>query len=148
MNTPFTNVFERFAMKIKDYNLDRLYTSSVTDYNTYLKGFLLNVIPKFKQCETDLSDRDDTTMVFNNTLSEEEELILSDMMVLEWTGREVRKLENLQNTLGDADFKIYSGAMLLSQGRKLLIDTKEEIDSLLTDYSWDNIDFDGDFTYG
>lgn len=147
MSTPFTNVFERFAMKVKDYNLDRLITSSETDYNVYLRGFLLNTIPKFKKCEIDLTDRDDDTMVFNNTLTEEVELILADMMVLEWTGKEVKKLENLQTILGDTDFKLYSGAMLLSQSRKLLNDIKEDIDNLLTEYSWDNIDFDEDFTY-
>ncbi|GAH23872.1 unnamed protein product, partial [marine sediment metagenome] len=73
---------------------DQLYVSSVCDYNDYVAGFLKNAIPKFKECVTDLSDRDDTAMVFNNTLTELEEEILANMMALEWVGRETKKLQN------------------------------------------------------
>ena len=144
MSTNFTDVFERFAMKIKDYTLDTLYTSSVSNYNTYLKGFLLNAVPKFSECVTDLSDRNDTTMVFNNTLSELEEEVLANMMVLEWTGREVRKLENLQRTLGDGDFKLHSGANSLREARLLKESTQEEMDNLIVNYGWESLDFDED----
>ena len=148
MSTLYTNIFERFTMKTKDWTLDRLYLSSVTTYNEYVRGFLLNAIPKFAyDCQTDISssNRDDSAMIFNDTLTELEEEILATMMGLEWTSREVKSLENLQRTLGDKDFKLHSGANALRQNKELQADIREEVDSLIVQYSWQRVDFDEDF---
>lgn len=145
MSTQYTEVFGRFAIKIKDYTLDQLYVSSVCDYNDYVAGFLKNAIPKFKECVTDLSDRDDTAMVFNNTLTELEEEILANMMALEWVGRETKKLQNMERTLGSSDFKLYSGANSLRENRNLYNDTREEVDALISNYTWGNADIEEDF---
>jgi hypothetical protein len=147
MATAYTEVFERFAMKVKDYELDALYTLSVSDYNTYIRGFLVNAIPKFAyDCITDISStaRDDTTMVFTNTLAELEIEILAQMMVVEYVGREVRKLEDMRRSLGDSDFKLTSGANSLRENKGLLVNTKEDLSSLIVQYTWENADFDED----
>jgi hypothetical protein len=145
MATPYTNIFERFSMKLKDCELDKLYSADVDDYNSYLTGFLLNAIPKFTECRTDLSDRDDVALQFNNTLTELEEEILANMIVLEWTGKELRAAQDLRRTLGDADFKLYSGANNVKEKRNLNNDTKEEIDKLINKYGWDFVDVETDF---
>lgn len=145
MSTQYTEIFGRFSIKIKDYTLDKLYVSSVSDYNDYLTGFLLNTIPKFAECSTDLTDRDDTTMVFNNTLTELEEEILANMMALEWAGRETKKLQNMERVLGSNDFKLYSGANSLRENRNLYNDIREEVDALISSYTWGNADIEGDF---
>lgn len=145
MSTAYTNIFERCTMKFKDYQLDKLYLADVNSYNDYLKGFLKSAIAKFTECETDLSDRNDTTLVFNNTLTELEEEILANMIVLEWTGKELRSAEDLRRTLGDSDFKLYSGANSLKEKRNLYNETREEVDKLINDYAWKTIDFDENF---
>lgn len=145
MSTNYTNIFERCTMKFKDYQLDKLYLYDYDGYNDYLKGFLKSAIARFHECNTDLTDRNDTTLVFNNTLTELEEEILANMIVQEWTGKELRSAEDLRRTLGDTDFKLYSGANSLKEKRNLNNDTKEEVDKLITEYTWKNADFDEDF---
>ena len=142
MSTPYSNIFGRFALKVKDYNLDRLYTSSVSAYEDFLSGYLLNAVPKFSECRTDLSDRDEGTKTFNNTLSEQEEEILAEMMVVEWTEQNTMKSEDMNRILGDSDFKLYSGANSLRENRKLRDDAISKSDKLRTDYTWSNFQYE------
>lgn len=147
MGTPYQDVFDRFSMKAKDYELDALFASSETNYNTYIKGFLIGAIPKFAyDCETDISTsaRDDTTMVFNNTLLELEIEILAQMMIREYVQREVVKLEDMRRILGDSDFNLTSGANSLRENKGLLVNIGEDLSSLIVQYSWENVDFDED----
>lgn len=132
-------------MKFKDYQLDALYLSDVDAYNNYLLGFLKSAIAKFYDCEQDLTDRNDSTLLFNVTLTELEEEVLANLIILEWTGKELRSAEDLRRTLGDGDFKLYSGANSLKEKRNLNNDTREEVDKLITEYSWSNANLDEDF---
>jgi hypothetical protein len=147
MSTPYSEVFERFSTKVKDYELDALFTLSEADYETYILNYLLSAIPKFMyDSVTDISKtaRNDTTKVFTNDLKELEVEILACMMVEEHIGREVRKLEDMRRVLGDHDFKLTSGANSLRENKDLLITIKEDINALVTDFSWREADIEGD----
>lgn len=140
--TNFTDIFGRFSIKIQDYALDKLFQQSESAYNNYIKGFLLNAIPKFTECKSSLSDRDDANMKFNSTLSELEQEILACMMVIEWCEREEKNILDIRLGLNDDEFKRYAEANNLREKRALKIENKEAVDKLIVSYGYATIDFD------
>lgn len=140
MSTSYANIFGRFAISIQDYELDRLYALSLTLYEEYLTGFLKSAVVKFKRCSNDLSDRDDVLRVFNQTLTEEEEEILSVLMQVEWFTREVNRIMDIRLGLNNTDFKRASEAMNLKEKRERLKQLKEDVDRLIVDYTYNKAD--------
>ena len=84
MATPYSEVFDLFLASIQDYRIKRLYEKSVEDMENYLMSFLIKAITNFRKCKTDLEDRDDVNKIFNQTLSTDEKVILSNLMIVEW----------------------------------------------------------------
>ena len=139
--TSFVDIYSRFSMKVTDYNLDKIYMTSPTAYNNYIKGFLISSISKFTQCNQDLSQRDDLAQTFNMTLTELEQEILSNMMVVEWCSKEVYEVMDLRGVLQDTEFKTFSEAQRLKEKKDLMIVSKEIADKLITQYGYFTIDF-------
>ena len=136
MATPYSNIYERFSMKVTDYNLDTMYNTSTTMYENYIKQFLISAISNFIFCDQDLTDRNDTTQTFNITLTELEQEILSMLMVIEWCSKEVNSIMELRRHLGDTDFKMASESLNLREKKNLLIVSKEDVDKLITRYDY------------
>jgi hypothetical protein len=128
-------------MKVTDFNLDKIYLASTPAYNNYVKGFLVSAIPKFTQCNQKLSQRDDTTQVFNIVLTDLEQEILASMMVVEWCSKEVHSIMELRRFLNDTDFKMFSESQNLREKKDLLITTRESTDKLITQYGYATLDF-------
>jgi hypothetical protein len=82
MSTPYSEIFNLFLFNIQDYNIDNMYESSTDDFETYSLNFLLKAISNFNNCQQDLSNRNDTTRVFNVTLTLTEKNILANYMTL------------------------------------------------------------------
>ena len=55
MATPFSTVYDYFMQTVTDYRLVNLYESSVSDFETYLSGFLIPSIPEFHNCDQSLA---------------------------------------------------------------------------------------------
>jgi adenine-specific DNA methylase len=140
MTTPYSNIFERFADAIQDYELDALYLSSTPNYESYLLGFLRKATVKFKKCAHDLTDRDDTTHIFTATLNEEEEEILSTFMIVEWFNKEANRLLDIRMGLSETDFKRFSEAQNIREKTARLRQLKIDADKLLIDYTYDKAD--------
>jgi len=141
MATPYSEVFDLFLASIQDYRINRLYEKSVEDMENYLMSFLIKAIVNFRKCKTDLEDRDDTNKVFNQTLSTDEKVILSNLMIVEWLTKEVNDILSLKNFLQDTDFKTYSQANNLKEKRELLTTMKEMVDKQIVQYSYNNFDW-------
>jgi len=142
MGTSYSNIFERFSMKVQDYNLDKLFLSSVSNWENYILGFLKSAIPRFSKCQQDLTDRTDSSKTFNITLSEIEEEILSLLMVAEWMEKEVRDIKNIRLALNDTGaMKRYSEAQNLREKENSLSNLRERADKLIVEYSFNEYDF-------
>jgi hypothetical protein len=141
MATPYSEVFDLFLTSIQDYRINRLYEKSVEDMENYLMPFLIKAITNFRKCKTDLEDRDDDNRIFNQTLSTDEKVILSNLMMVEWLTKEVNDILQMRLYLQDTDFKTYSQANNLREKRELLTTMKEMVDKQITQYSYNNFDW-------
>ena len=139
--TPYSDIFNLFLSSIQDYRINKLYNQSVEQMENYLMPFLIKAITNFRKCKTDLEDRDDTNKVFNQTLSTDEKVILSNLMIVEWLTKEVNDILSLRNFLQDTDFKTYSQANNLKEKRELLTTMKEMVDKQIIQYSYNNFDW-------
>ena len=141
MSTPYSDIFNLFLASIQDYRINKLYNQSVEQMENYLMPFLIKAITNFRKCKTDLEDRDDTNKVFNQTLSTDEKVILSNLMIVEWLTKEVNDILSLRNFLQDTDFKTYSQANNLKEKRELLTTMKEMVGKQIVQYSYNNFDW-------
>src|SRR5690606_38777042 len=141
MATPYSEVFDLFLASIQDYRINRLYEKSVEDMENYLIPFLIKAITNFRKCKTDLEDRDDENRIFNQTLSTDEKVILSNLMMVEWLTKEVNDILQMRLYLQDTDFKTYSQANNLREKRELLTTMKEMVDKQIVQYSYNNFDW-------
>jgi len=141
MSTPYSDVFNLFLASIQDYRINKLYTQSVAQMENYLTPFLIKAITNFRKCKTDLEDRDDINKVFNQTLSTDEKVILSNLMIVEWLTKEVNDILGMKLFLQDTDFKTYSQSQNLKEKRELLTTMKDIVDKQITQYSYNNFDW-------
>jgi hypothetical protein len=145
MTTSFVTVFDLFMSQIEDYRLLSLYNEDIlndtTNLNTYLLGFMILAIPEFTSCTQDLTDRDDTTMLFNFTMTDENKKILSKLMVKEWLAKELKDILQMRWNITDSDFKHYSEAQNTKSKQDVLSELREECSQLLIDYGLRNNDW-------
>lgn len=139
--TPFSNVFERFQSKVTDYNLDKLFITNVIGYESYLTILLKSAITNFDNCKQNLTDRDDSSKIFNVTLTEKEEEILATLTLAQWFEKEVNNVLDMRLALSSSDFKRYAE----SQNLKAKSDARDRVlersEKLMIDYSLLYFDF-------
>lgn len=104
-------------------------------------GFLKSAIPNFYNCKTDLTDRDDTNQIFNQTLAEIEEEILAVLMQVEWAEKEVNNVFEMRLALSNTDFRRYAEANNLNAKREMRDSIRERVDNMIIAYSYRNTDF-------
>lgn len=141
--TSFGDVFDQFMMMVKDYRLTSLYNTSVSDFETYLRGWLLPAIVEFKNCNQSLSYEDN---YFAETLTRENIIILALIMKKYWLKKEINDITQMNLHIQDKDFKTFAEANNLSEKRKLYITEVEEISQKLVDYGLDNVDWSSWFS--
>ncbi len=141
MSTPYSDVFNLFLTSIQDYRINKLYSQSVEQMENYLIPFLIKAITNFRKCKADLEDRDDVNKIFNQTLSTDEKVILSNLMIVEWLTKEVNDILGMKLFLQDTDFKTYSQSQNLKEKRELLTTMKEMVDKQIVQYSYNNFDW-------
>ena len=150
MATTYEEIYDLFTVQIRDYELDALYTSSATNWATYLEGFLILSIPKFRNCAQDLTDRNDTTQTFNITLTDDENSILSELMVVEWLNRDIHDIRQMRLHLNDTDFKHYAEANNLNAKESAKSQIRNEVYQQMVEYGLDHTAWadwaDGDYS--
>lgn len=141
MTTNYSSIFSLFSTSVKDYNLDKLYNTSIVNFEIYLTNFLIKAIPNFINCKKNLEDRNDTTRIFNVVLNTDERVILSNLMLVEWLTKEVNDITQMSIHLQDTYFKTYSEAQNLKEKREHLNKTREDCNKQINQYGFKNLDW-------
>jgi hypothetical protein len=141
MGTNFNEIFDQFLSFIEDYRLTALYQSSVTNFEIYLQGWLMPSIVEFTNvpCNQALTF-DTTTKTFTETLSLENVMILSKLMMKYWLMKEVNDITQMRMKI-QTDYKTYSEAQNIAAKTERLIQITEECSQLLTSYSFRQINW-------
>ena len=142
MATLYSTIFDLFMSSIASYELDNLFSSSVANFETRLTGWLINAISNFDGCLKDLEDRNDNTKQFTATLTTDEKVILSNLMIVEFLKKEVNDIRQMRQKLGDPTFKAYSEANNLKERVNLLSTMNNLVQAQITRYQYKNIDVD------
>jgi hypothetical protein len=113
----------------------------VSNYNTYMTGFLLRAIPSFSGCSQDLSDRNDTTMTFNIELTDAEKDILACLIAVQILKKEVHDIRQIRGMIKNKDGERYSEANLLKEKMSLQDRLIELADKKKSEYDISNTDW-------
>jgi hypothetical protein len=114
-----------------------------SNYDVYMTGFLLRAIPSFeKACSQDLSDRNDTTMTFNITLTDSEKDILVRLIAVQIVKQEVFDIRQIRGMIKNKDGERYSEANLLKEKMSLQDRLVELADKAISAYDISKQDWD------
>jgi len=139
MATSFDEIYDLALVSFRDYKLNKLYDTSVTDFKNVLQGYLFKAIPKFTNCIKNLEDFNSTTKTFNIELTLTEKVILSDFTIIEWMTPKILDITQMELHLNDTDFKMYSEQQNLKgkiEVQNILI---ERVEQQSTNYGIKNI---------
>ena len=131
MATTFSEVYDQFLMIVTDYNLITLYNASVTDFETYLSGWLIPAITDFSSCNQSLSYSGTT---FSLVLTEENIKILAMLMKKYWLEKQIADIRQMALHVQDKNFKTFAEANNLTAKLKLYTEQKEEVSQALVSY--------------
>lgn len=133
MSTTFDEIYDVFLSQISDpIFMER-------DQDDSLKyRYLLNSIPRFRKCKKDLQLRTET--LFIETLSDEEQLILGSLMVVEYLNPLITSIRNIEQFMSTKDFSMTSQAAHLKQLLDMKENKKLDVNKLILDYTYNNGD--------
>jgi len=141
MATEFNEIYERSTYRFSDYDFLR-YTTEIREGT--LKKYLYSAQVEFQDiCKIDLTDRDDTTNQYNNTLDETSMEILSTGIAYYWLSAKVLNSELMKNSIKLSEYSTFSPAELLKQLQLLRETLKKEFYSAIIKYSWRHSDVEG-----
>lgn len=133
-NTSFEEIYSLFLNSIQDYSIKNLFVYDTEIAQEMTETFLLRAIPKFRNCEKDLKNINLQCKFFNVKLDLEEEVILSDLMVLSWMDRVVNDIVQMNLNLNDNDFKHYSEEKNLREKSMYADRIREKVSQEMTNY--------------
>jgi hypothetical protein len=139
MPTPFSDIYKKVNVLFEDAQL----LANLTDdeYTELLEIFLdKSKSIYFKSCKKDLSDIDNSSKSFNETLSSEEQWILAEGCKLVWLERQLFKEEKLRDKIGNKDYSVHSPADLIGKLTTLVNGAKKELKSMTNSYSFNNFE--------
>lgn len=144
--TTASEIDDLFMTRISDYRLDTIYTTSGSAaFTTYLEPWLLDAIVEFTPtCNQSLDyteSNSGTEGGFSETLTLENRIILSKLMLLSWLGKTIKDIIQMQVFLQDHDYKTHSAAQNLVAKQQLYNTTREELFQMLNDYAYRNNDW-------
>jgi hypothetical protein len=134
LTTSYESIYSSFLGKIEDYDIQKRLELEFEFAQEMLHDFLKSAIPKFTYSIKDLSDRDDTLLQFNLTLTDMEKEILATLMVVEYLSPKILRDELLENHLGSKDYRTFSPANQIKEVRELRESFKSEANSLMIEY--------------
>ena len=133
--TPYSNVFKRFERQITDFDLDGLIVANKQEIEIEL---LNNACAQYLTSKDDLT-RDDTSMQFTNTISEQSELILANYMVQGWCKPYVNNQELFETHFSTMEYQKFSQNETMRQIRELMMLAEREAGRLATAVSVKNV---------
>lgn len=133
--TAFSTIYELFLSSIQDYELQAQFTSSPDIAEYKLKSWLLLAIPHFHCCIKDLTNYDSTGSQFNLDLDLDEQVILSELMVLSWYDYQNNDLLAMVAPLQDTDFKFSNHYQSYLASLEAQAKWREKVNNDITNYS-------------
>lgn len=142
--TTFEEIYDLALVSFKDWRLDKLYVVDQPSFLLTMQSLLLKAIPNFDGCISDLYDYNLTTKQFNSTLNLDEQVILSNFVVLEWMESQINDKRQQGLLLNDNDFKHSSEANVSTSKTAVRDKFREENERKLYRYSlkntnWENL---------
>ena len=140
MATPYNDIYELFAFKIKAYELSMLLPD---EREEILFIYLKSVVAKFyKICKTDISENqmNNTLFQFEPDLTLDEKDIIAESMIVEWLKPQLYSDELLESRLNTKDFSEYSPSKLIDSIRTVFEESKKESKRLIIRYSYSHGD--------
>lgn len=140
MGTSLTEINDLFLSSISDYRLDTIYnTSGSQALNIWIEPWLLKAIQEFSVCNQSLTYTPTTISAdgfFTETLTLENQIILSQFMELFWHQKGMQDHRALVNLTQDHDFKTHSPGNLASVRQQIYNAKREELSQKLVDYAY------------
>ncbi|WEG18505.1 hypothetical protein PQ478_08485 [Alkalihalophilus pseudofirmus] len=133
MPTRFQEVYSRFLQKIQTWSFVDVSDEQMEDE---LEGWLMSAIPHFLFCRKDLYSNDTVLKQFNEKLDGLEIEILSILMLIEYLSPKLNTDELVQQSMSSKDYKLYSQANHIREIRELRDNYKNEVESLVSKYSY------------
>ena len=142
--TSYVDIYDLFMEITRDYRLISLYqddiANSTSNLNIMLQGWLRLGIGDFvKVCDQDLTDRDDSTEVFNFVMNDTNKSLLAKFIKKYWLQQEVHDIAQMRNKVQDA-YHTYSESQNVKAKSDLLTKVEEELSQDLIDYSYGDKD--------
>jgi len=137
MSTPYTEIFKKANILFEDAPL----LSRLTDdeYTEFLELFLSKTKSVyFKKCKKDLADVDNTLKQFNQNLSDEEQWICAQGVMLVWLERQLYKEEKLRDKMGTKDYSFFSPANMIQKLINLVNDARTQLRDMEIDYTFNS----------
>lgn len=131
--TKFEDIYHLFLGSIQDYRLKNLFMEDIPTAEDKLKTYLLKAIPKFRNCENSL-DIDEIENRFMSKLTIDEQVILTDLMLLSWMEQVCNNIAQMDLTLSDNDFKHFSEEKNLQQKVNAANIMREKVSQSMVDY--------------
>lgn len=129
--TLYVDIYDIFMSQYTDEIFNNI------DFNDSLKKrYLLNAIPRFRHCNQDLSNRNDTTNTFNITLTDEEKLIIGVLMVAEYLKPMITSIDLMKQQMSSKDFRLTSQAEHLKRLMELRESVEKDAKQLMIEYSY------------
>lgn len=143
MTTSFSEIYDLCMTSIRDYKIDKLFAATdLTNFENLMLSYLKKAIPKFIHCQKDLENIMDMTLnQFTDTLTLTEQVILSDLMVIEWLNSKILDVTQMQIHLNDTDFKHYSEAQNLTAKMNARNIMQESVNQDMTNYELKNVNW-------
>ena len=129
MGTKYSDIFELVLALMSSYKIDAIYTNEGENgLNTFFIPYLKIASGELENnAGIDLSDRDDASYIFNNTLSEGRQLIIAKYIMIGYLSKETHDIMQMQLHLQDGDFKTYAEKNNLDGKLSALYMLKEEV---------------------
>ena len=106
--TPFENIYPLAMITIQDYRLDKLAVIDFESYLLHLESILVNASGRFYGCMQSLEYNLTTPPYFKNDLTQAEQDILADYMVLVWFTRNTNDVIQFNEGLQGKDKKSHA----------------------------------------
>lgn len=115
-NTNFSDIYNLFLNSLSnDYQLKKLFVDSPEVAEDLLQTWLIQAIAKFSDCQINLEENIDlSNQKFLDSLSLTEQVILSDLMVLNWIEYQINNITQMKLSVQDRDFKTHAEERNLS----------------------------------
>jgi hypothetical protein len=132
MPTLYSEIDDMFLSDVSD---DTFLDYEESEREEILNGLRKKAVTRFKACQKDLSDKNDILKQFNQTLTDEEKLIIATCMRKFWLNDKIYNLELLKQRMSTKDWKLTSQAEHLKNLTTLRKDLEEEISRMIVNYT-------------